>query len=145
MNESAAASDVPELVPPRMVNEFTYCPRLFFLEWVQARFADNADTVEGRYVHRVVDKEDGKAPLPDEGELIATRSLLLSSPTLGLTGRVDVVEGDGGKVRPVDTKRGSPPDNAERSWEPERVQLCVNGPLLRDAGYSCDEGVLYFA
>lgn len=27
-------SPVPDLVPVRMVNEFTYCPRLFFLEWV---------------------------------------------------------------------------------------------------------------
>jgi len=44
--------EVPDLVPARMVNEFTYCPRLFFLEWVQARFADNADTVDGRYQHR---------------------------------------------------------------------------------------------
>ena len=31
------------------------------------------------------------------------------------------------------------------SWEPERVQLCVVGLLLRDAGYRCDHGVLYFA
>ncbi len=43
---------VPELVPARMVNEFSYCPRLFFLEWVQSRFEDNDDTAEGRYVHR---------------------------------------------------------------------------------------------
>ena len=50
-------TDIPDLVPARMVNEFAYCPRLFFLEWVQARFADNADTVEGRYQHRVVDRE----------------------------------------------------------------------------------------
>lgn len=139
------AADVPDLVPARMVNEFSYCPRLFFLEWVQARFADNADTVDGRYQHRVVDREGGAAPLPGEGEVIATRSLLLSSPRLGLVGRVDLVEGDEGQVRPVDLKRGSPPDTPDRSWEPERVQLCVNGLLLRDAGYRCDEGVLYFA
>ena len=25
---------VPELVPARMLNEYAYCPRLFFLEWV---------------------------------------------------------------------------------------------------------------
>lgn len=34
--------------------------------------------------------------------------------------------------------------NPERSWEPERVQLCVQGLLLRDAGYVCDEGFLAF-
>ncbi len=46
---------IPKVVPARMVNEFEYCPRLFYLEWVQGRFEDNSDTVEGRYVHRKVD------------------------------------------------------------------------------------------
>ncbi len=37
--------------------------------------------------------------------------------------KLDVIEGSDGKVRPVERKRGRPPDNPERSWEPERVQL----------------------
>ncbi|MGH9026084.1 MAG: CRISPR-associated endonuclease Cas4g/Cas1g [Acidimicrobiia bacterium] len=137
--------DFPTLVPARMVNEFTYCPRLFFLEWVQARFVDNTDTTEGSYHHRAVDRASGAAPLPDEGEIIHARSVMLSSAALGLVAKVDVIEGDGGEVRPVDTKRGKPPDTPERSWEPERVQLCVQGLLLREAGYTCNEGFLYFA
>jgi len=56
-----------------------------------------------------------------------------------------VLEGESGEVRPVEVKRGHPPDIPERAWEPERVQLCVQGLLLRDAGYSCSSGVLYFA
>ena len=48
MSTVDAGVTVPELVPARMVNEFAYCPRLFFLEWVQARFTDSVDTVEGR-------------------------------------------------------------------------------------------------
>lgn len=136
---------VPELVPARMVNEFSYCPRLFFLEWVQARWADNLDTAEGSYHHRRVDRAQGAAPLPDEGELSHARSVTLSSPRYGVIARIDLIEGDGGAVRPVDTKRGRPPDTPERAWEPERVQLCVQGLVLRDAGYTCDEGVLYFA
>ncbi len=67
--------DVPELVPARMVNEFSYCPRLFFLEWVQARFADSVDTVEGRDHHRRVDTEQGAPPLPEDGELSAARGM----------------------------------------------------------------------
>lgn len=136
---------VPALVPARMVNEFTYCPRLFFLEWVQARWADNLDTVEGRDAHRRVDQPAGAAPLPDEGDLLAARSVEVSSGRLGLVAKIDVIEADHGAVRPVDTKKGAPPDTPEQSWEPERVQLCVQGLLLRDAGYRCDEGVLYFA
>jgi len=145
VTESAATVDVPDLVPARMVNEFSYCPRLFFLEWVQARFEDNPDTVEGRYQHRAVDREAGRAPLPDDGDLASARSVMLSSTRLGLVARVDLIEGIEGGVRPVDTKRGSPPDTPERSWEPERVQLCVQALLLREAGYQCTEGVLYFA
>lgn len=141
--------DVPSLVPARMVNEFAYCPRLFHLEWVQAQFAENDDVLEGRYRHRAVDVEVGKAPLPQEGDLRAARSVRLSSGELGLTAVVDVVEGEGveghREVHPVDVKRGRPAPTPERAWEPERVQLCVQGLLLREAGYRCRSGFLSFA
>ena len=138
-------SSVPELVPARMVNEFAYCPRLFFIEWVQARFADSVDTVQGNYTHRVVDAGGGKVPDADEERPFIARSVSLSSAALGLVAKADLLESDGEAVVPVDYKKGSPPDNPERSWEPERVQLCVIALLLREAGYRCDEGVLYFA
>ena len=141
----AELAGVPGLVPARMVNEFCYCPRLFFLEWVQGRFVDNADTVEGRWRHRAVDREEGAAPLPEDGDITAAKSVMVSSEKLGVIARVDLIEGRNGVVRPVDTKRGSPPDIPHRAWEPERVQVCVQGLLLRDEGYKCDEGVLYFA
>ncbi len=140
--------DVPELVPARMVNEFTYCPRLFFLEWVESRFADNADTVEGTWRHKRVDTPAGRAPLPqDDGdeELKVARSLMLSSARLGVVAKCDLVEGTGeGHAVPVDTKKGKAPDIPEGAWEPERVQLCVQGLLLREAGYTCDHGFLWF-
>ena len=138
--------DVPYLVPARMLNEFTYCKRLFFLEWVNAQFADNHDTVEGRWKHRVVDKPGGAAPLPDEGEVKLARSVMLSSTELGLVAKLDLLAGaPDGTVVPVDTKRGSAPEIPERSWEPDRVQVCVQGLLLREAGYACNHGVLYYA
>lgn len=45
------AADMP-LLPARMVNEYQYCPRLAYLEWVQGEWSDSADTVESRYGHR---------------------------------------------------------------------------------------------
>lgn len=147
--EDSATADidgVPPLVPARMVNEYAYCPRLFHLEWVQSLWAENADTAEGRWHHRAADERSGAAPLPDEGDLRVARSLQFSSPRLGLVAKVDVLEGDtGGSVVPVEVKRGRPPDIPERAWEPERVQVCVQGMLLREAGYRCDHGILYFA
>jgi len=137
---------VPGLVPARMVNAFCYCPRLFFLEWVDKQWADNEDTVTGAYHHRVVDEPTGAAPLPDDGELRAARAVELSSPRLGLVAKCDLVEGVApGEVRPVDTKRGRPPDLPERAWETDRVQLCVQGLLLREAGYQTTEGIIHYA
>jgi CRISPR-associated protein Cas1 len=137
---------VPALVPARMLNEFTYCRRLFFLEWVQSQWASNDDTAEGDYAHRNVDSPTGRAPLPDDdGELRRARSVTVSSERLGLVAVIDVVEGVGGVVRPVDTKKGDAPATPEGAWEPERVQVCAQGLLLRDQGYQCDEGVIYFA
>ena len=56
----------PELVPARMVNEFTYCPRLAYMEWVQGEFADSSDTVDGRFQHRRVDRPSGNLPMPED-------------------------------------------------------------------------------
>jgi hypothetical protein len=38
-----------------MLNEWVVCPRLACLEWVLGEFADPADTIEGRALHRRVD------------------------------------------------------------------------------------------
>lgn len=137
---------VPDLVPARMVNEFVYCPRLFHLEWVQARFAENFDTLQGAHVHRVVDEEAGRLPPPEAShELKRARSVRLSSERLGLVAVLDLVEpGPDGTVVPVDYKKGSPADNEHGAHPPERLQLCVQGLLLRDNGYRSDHGYLYF-
>lgn len=138
-----------------MLNEFTYCPRLFHLEHVEGHWEDNHFTVEGRAAHRRVDRLgavlDGPEPLPDEAEDSSgddppaiARSVSLESATLGIVAKLDLVSTAGDEAVPVETKRGKVPTNAERSWEPERVQLMAQGLLLREQGYRCDHGVLYF-
>lgn len=131
--------NVPVLVPARMLNEFTYCPRLAYLMWTQSEWADNADTLDGKHVHRRVDVEESGRPRLHE------RSVKLSSERLGIVAVLDLIESEAGGVRPVDYKRGEKPAVAEGAWEPERVQLCAQGLLLREHGYHCNEGVLYFA
>lgn len=136
------------LIPARMVNEYVYCPRLAYLEWVQGEWADSGDTVEGRHRHQRVDKPGGKLPPSGEAdnldERIHARSIDLSSNRLGLIAKVDVVEGEGSQITPVDYKRGKRPHTAKGAWDPERVQLCVQGMLLEEQGYRCDEGIIYF-
>jgi CRISPR-associated endonuclease Cas1/CRISPR-associated protein Cas4 len=135
-------------IPARMVNEYAYCSRLFFLEWVDREFDDNHFTVEGRVVHKRVDGGEPTRELgaPEGGdEPWQARSVDITSESLGVTGKLDIVEGDGTEVMPVDTKRGRVPDVPEGAWEPERVQLCLYGLMLREAGYACSKGALYFA
>ena len=201
---AAASPEAPDLIPARMLNEFTYCPRLGYLEFVQGEFADNLETLEGTFGHRRVDqpsrgevpsplghsagdsssieslphaestaeipstdqsssttaapsaaKSTGKAkrgsrkgakdaPANADIEPIHARSVMLSAPIEGLIAKMDLLEMEGNVVTPVDYKRGSLPDLPEGAWEPERVQLCAQGLILREAGYQCDSGVLYY-
>lgn len=141
------SGDMP-LMPARMVNEYQYCPRLAYLEWVQGEWADSADTVDGRFKHRRVDKRGGDLPPADaldEDARIHARSITLSSNRLGLIAKMDLIEGDAESVTPVDYKRGKRPHVALGAYDPERVQLCVQGMILEEHGYTCQEGVLYFA
>jgi CRISPR-associated protein Cas1 len=141
--------DPTDLLPARMLNEFTYCPRLFYLEYVQSEFTDNLETVEGRFAHRRVDQTAGKVPTPetvsDDDPGKRATSVMLSAPELGAVARMDLLELEGRTAVPVDYKRGSKPDVPEGAYEPERVQLCLQGLILRENGYVCDHGEIYYA
>jgi CRISPR-associated protein Cas1 len=128
-----------------MVNEVVYCPRLFYLEWVDREFDDNHFTVEGRFVHRRVDDGEPTTPLADPEVPWKARSVELHSSELGVSGKIDLVESDDGEVVPVETKRGKAPDVPGGAYEPELVQLCLYGLLLREAGYRVSRGAFWFA
>jgi len=158
---SEALDPSSDLLPLRMLNEYAYCPRLFHFMHVEGRWEDNEFTVEGRFAHRRVDEldhllpeapdakdaeqaKDHSEPTGDDPPVIA-RSVPLSSDLLGLSAKLDLVSTEGDLAIPVETKRGRVPENVERSWQPERVQLMAQGLLLREHGYRCDHGMLYFA
>ena len=103
-------SSLPDYLPARMVNEFVYCPRLFFYEWVEGLFAHSADTVEGALRHETLgEKAEGLRPAGDDApERIHSTSVSLSSDSYGLIAVIDLVEGGGGSVSPVDYKHGAP-------------------------------------
>lgn len=181
--KTIAEGDLPDMIPVRMLNEFTYCPRLGYLEWVEGEWAGNLETMEGTFGHRRVDQEPKRAKrkaesgdtmlpvsptrdtrptndqpldnvtsppvsenrkLKTENQSIHARSLMLSSPMEGLLAKLDLLELEGMEATPVDYKRGKAPDIPEGAYEPERVQLCAQGLILRANGFQCDRGVLYF-
>jgi CRISPR-associated protein Cas1 len=141
----------PDYLPARMLNEFVYCPRLFYYEWVEGAFAHNRETVEGALRHTKLDSGKGElAPaddLPAEAS-IHSRSVTLSSDAYGLIAKLDLIEAEDGVVTPVDYKRGSPREDRATgelvAWDPDRVQLAVQALVLRDNGYRCDEAVVYY-
>jgi CRISPR-associated protein Cas1 len=138
--------ELPEYLPARMLNEFVYCPRLFFYEWVEGVFAESADTVEGSLRHEKLEVKSDALPLPQTKERIHSRSVTLTSDTHHLIAKMDLVEGQGGVVSPVDYKKGHPRkgDEGPEAWPADRVQLCVQALILRDNGYRCDEAVAYY-
>ncbi len=142
------SADLPDYLPARMVNEFVYCPRLFFYEWVDGLFRESADTVEGKIQHQRVDAKATALAPPGQSanEEIHARSVTLASETLRVIAKIDLVEAAGSVVTPVDYKHGRPretPDGLE-AWPADRAQLAVQCIVLREAGYECAEGVAYY-
>ncbi len=131
-----------------MLNEFVYCPRLFFYEHVDGVFLHNADTRKGEAIHVRVDKGKGDLPAADpEIEKIHSRSVQLGSKRLGVSAKLDLVEsGADGGLCPVDYKAGKPREGEEgrEIWPADRMQLGLQMLLLRENGYSCTSGFIYY-
>ncbi len=139
---------LPDYLPARMVNEFVYCPRLFFYEFVEGIFRESVDTVEGGHQHKRVDKEG--VALPPPGELpddLKTRAITLSSESLRVIAKVDLIQVTAGVAVPVDYKHGRPRETETglEMWPSDRVQLALQAMLLRENGYTCDEAIVYYA
>ncbi|MGH9396297.1 MAG: CRISPR-associated endonuclease Cas4g/Cas1g [Terriglobia bacterium] len=154
MGALAAISDQPErqlpdYLPARMVNEFVYCPRLFYYEWVDGVFRESVDTVEGKFQHRRVDAKTTGLPKPEDvsAETLHSRSATLSSERHRVIAKMDLIEGAEGIVTPVDYKHGQPRDNGQgiEAWPSDRVQVAVQALVLRENGYNCEEGIIYYA
>ena len=164
-----------DYLPARMLNELTYCPRLFYYEHVEGLFAHNQETVEGALRHSGLDqREDGLPPpeqLAETDRPVRSRSVTLSSEAYGVIAKMDLIEVQVGqavqpdarlatdavghppdesavRVTPVDYKRGRPREAADGSieaWDPDQIQMAVQALVLRDNGYPCDEAIVYYA
>ncbi len=140
-----------DYLPARMLNEWVYCPRLFYYEHVEGVFVQNRETVEGSLRHAKLDDRQDALPPPGEladDEKLHSRSVTLASDKHQLIAKMDLVEGNGKQVIPVDYKRGSPRRDDEggaiEAWDADRVQIGVQALVLRDNGYHCDEGIVYY-
>jgi CRISPR-associated exonuclease Cas4 len=142
-----------DLLPISGLQHMVYCDRQAALIHIDRVWADNALTVEGSHLHRIVD--DGRGGVRDGRRTL--RAITLRSMRLGLFGKADVVElhraddpGGGvvipslGSARwsvvPVEYKRGRP-----KPHRADEVQLCAQAICLEEAfGAVILSGSLYY-
>jgi CRISPR-associated protein Cas1 len=141
-------SDLPPM-PVRRLHNFLYCPRLFYLQWVEDLFVENADTAVGSSTHKRVDEPSYLRPqdleLDERSEL---RSVALHSERLGLTGIVDLIESTETGRELLDYKRGSPrrdEDGRPVAKENDAAQLASYALLLREEGIEIARASVYYA
>lgn len=97
---------VREFLPISAVWQFAYCPRRFYLIYVQGDWDENFFIADGFWKHKNVHK---KSSIPyDFADMSQAKitNLWVVSEKLGLCGFVDVVEKSGEKVVVVEFKRG---------------------------------------
>ncbi len=137
-----------DLVPVRALNQVTYCPRLYYLEYVESVMPTNEHVEDGLFQHRRIDNPDLQHRSRKEGGALHTRSVQLSSERLGITGKLDLVEEKDGAVYPVEYKRGSGPSGENGQppyWDNDAVQVCAQAMLLEeDLGISVPRAILYY-
>ena len=112
------------------LQHFAFCRRQWALIHIEQQWQDNLRTVEGDLLHRRAHDEDFRER---RGNTLILRGLSVASPTLGISGKCDVVEfyrdpagiplhQEEGLWRPfpVEYKRGMPKDHNS-----DELQLCA--------------------
>lgn len=147
-DDSHHGEDMP-LMPVRSLHNYVYCPRLFYMQWVECLFAENEDTVKGSAIHRRVDCPSFQNVFEYEERLGTVRSQELSSERYGLVGVVDLVEEEEtGWVRIVDYKKGSPFRGDTGEWEAKEsdsIQLAAYALMLQEKGLFVREACVFYA
>jgi CRISPR-associated exonuclease Cas4 len=116
-----------------------YCPRQFALIHVEQAWEENYFTAQGRVLHERVD-----AGAPEQrGNVRFERTVSVYSQTLGITGKLDLLEVEGKfdkKYFPVEYKRGKP---KVEDWD--RIQLCAQALCLEEMrGVEIAEGAMWY-
>ncbi|HEV3440890.1 MAG TPA: CRISPR-associated endonuclease Cas1 [Gemmata sp.] len=123
-------------IPVRALNQVTYCPRLYYLQYVDAVVPVNEHVEGGLFDHRRVDSAELANKTRNDRGTATSRGVALSSETLGITGILDVIEEKNGDQYPVETKHGPAPhddDGKPTVWENDAVQLCAQAMLMEEA------------
>jgi CRISPR-associated exonuclease Cas4 len=128
--------DREEYLPISMLNQYAYCPRRFWLMYVQGEMVINAPVLEGTLQHERV-HSGGQAR--EEGE-VRYRRLYLWSDRLQVSGFADLVEERAGVLVPVEYKHGK-----QGRWSNDQIQLCAQALCLEErTGTSVPAGQIFY-
>jgi CRISPR-associated exonuclease Cas4 len=132
------------------IQHFVFCKRQWALINVEHQWQENYRTMDGRLMHENAHKEEYHEK---RGDIIITRGMAIFSPSLGLSGKCDVVEfhkDEKGVVIygweekwvpfPVEYKRGEPKQN-----NCDILQLCAQAMCFEEM-LLCEipEGALFY-
>ncbi len=128
-----------EYIPISSLNQYSYCPKSAWYQFVAGEFCESADMVEGALLHERSDSAERSLL----GGIIQTRTVWLYSDRYGLIGLADMVEEQKQKVWPVEYKKGRPGE-----WKNHQIQLCAQALCLeemRQLSRPIRRGYLYYA
>ena len=150
LERDLAPAEQPPPMPVRRLQNFVYCPRLFYYQWVEDIFVENADTVEGSSIHSKADTATQLADAEnfDLPEGRAIRSLQLENTSLGIVGKIDVLEGGEEGIEVIDYKKGSArrdENNRRIPKESDAFQIAAYALLLEGEGKRAVRGWIYYA
>jgi len=115
--------ELPDYIPISMLNAFEYCPRRFWIEFVDGEMEVNAHVLEGQIKHERAHTVGAE----QDGDQVTLRRLYVYSDRLRVTGFVDLVEIEGGVIAPVEYKKGS-----MGKWLNDHIQLCAQAMCLEE-------------
>lgn len=132
------------------LQHFAFCRRQWALIHIENQWSENLRTVEGNLFHsRAHDGNQREL----RGDVLTLRGLSVFSPSLGLSGKCDVVEfhtdpagvplqGESGlwSPYPIEYKRGAP-----KAGDEDKLQLCAQAMCLEEMlCCSISEGALFY-
>lgn len=128
--------ELPDYLPLSYLNQLLYCERRFWYMYVHGELAVNAALLEGAFRHEHADQPG--AERIEDGRVV--RRLAIHSDRLRLIGFCDLVEEQGGVLRPVEYKRGK-----QGRWDNDQVQLCAQALCLEEqTGRTVTAGEIFY-
>ena len=123
-----STTDQDVLIPVRALNQVSYCPRLYYLEYVESVMPTNEYVEDGLFQHRRVNDPQLANRTRKEGDALHTRSVSLSSERLGITGKLDLMEERGGEPARSNTSARPPRPTTTATRPPGRTTPSSSAP-----------------